>query len=102
MAQEVLNLIRAAEDDAQEMISAAQVAAREAVREANRQSEKLLAENTLTIKQRTSETLEKAEKAAVKAFEAEKDSLKADIDAQKAAAEKNIGQASAYIIGRIL
>ena len=102
MAQDVLNQIRIAEDEAQDIINSAQVAAREAVREATHQAESLLAENTLALKQSTLETLEKAEKEAVAAFEAEKGNLNAEIEKKRAEAEKNIEKASAYIIGRIV
>ncbi len=102
MAQEVLNQIRVAEDEAQGIINTAQIAARETIREANREAEKLLVETTFAIKQRTFETLDNAEKAAVKVFESEKDALKAAIDAQRIRAEKNIEKASAYILGRIV
>ena len=62
MAQEVLNKIREAEDQAQEIINTAQIASRETIREATQRAEKLLADNTQAVKQRTLETLEKAEK----------------------------------------
>lgn len=102
MAQAVLDQIRVAENEAQDIINMAQVAARETIREANRKAESLLAENTLAVKQRTAETMDTAEKAAVEAFEAEKDGLSAAIEKMRAKAEKNIDKASAYIVGRIV
>ena len=102
MAQEVLNKIREAEDQAQEIINTAQIASRETIREATQRAEKLLADNTLAVKQRTLETLEKAEKEAVAAFEKQKGHLNTEIKKKQTEAEKHIDAASAYIIGRIV
>lgn len=102
MAQDVLNMIRLAEDRAQEIINNAQAAARETLREIGQLDEQKLAQGMLAIRQKAQADLAKAEKEAAKACETETAVLQTEVDNAKADAEKNIDKASAYILGRIV
>ncbi len=102
MAKEVLDQIRKAEEDAQEIVNSAQMTAREIIREANAKAEQILTDNVTAIKTETAALLAEAEAEAVAEFEARKDSLLKEIEEQKKSAEGQLKDVREYILGRIL
>lgn len=102
MAKEILDQIRGAEDQAQEIINLAQINAREIVRAANEEAEKILADTAYEIKAETAQLLKNTEMAAVREFDIEKEMLLAEIEKKRKDAADRMESVRAYILGRIL
>ena len=102
MAREVLEKIRMAEDDAQAIVNMAAIAGREAVLKATQKADQMIVDATLSAKESTAITLEKAQELAKVEYEAKKLDLATDIETSKKAATKNIDKATQFVLGRVL